>query len=86
MHSFQNFIVRLIPSHPPSLETRIWKFVVRALDLTSHRFALSYLDFEGRMQSAVFTLDIYIGLTWSLVLYLDFGTWLGPVAKFSSTH
>ena len=31
MHSFQNFIVRLIPSHPPPLETRIWKLVVRAL-------------------------------------------------------
>ena len=29
MHSFQNFIVRLIPNHP--LETRIWKLVVRAL-------------------------------------------------------
>ena len=32
MHSFQNFIVRLIPNHPPPLETRIWKLVVRALD------------------------------------------------------
>ena len=31
MHSFQNFIVRLIPNHPPPLETRIWKLVVRAL-------------------------------------------------------
>ena len=31
MHSFQNFIVKLIPNHPPPLETRIWKFVVRAL-------------------------------------------------------
>ena len=31
MHSFQNFIVWLIPNHPTSLETRIWKFVVRAL-------------------------------------------------------
>ena len=31
MHSFQHFIVRLIPSHPPPLETRIWKLVVRAL-------------------------------------------------------
>ena len=35
MHSFQNFIVRLIPNHPPPLETRIWKLVVRALMLTS---------------------------------------------------
>ena len=35
MHSFQNFIVRLIPNHPPPLETRIWKLVVRAL---IHRF------------------------------------------------
>ena len=32
MHSFQNFIVRLIPNHPPPLETRIWKLVVRALN------------------------------------------------------
>ena len=31
MRSFQNFIVRLIPNHPPPLETRIWKLVVRAL-------------------------------------------------------
>ena len=31
MHSFQNFIVRLIPNYPPPLETRIWKLVVRAL-------------------------------------------------------
>ena len=31
MHSFQNFIVRLIPNHPPPLETRIWKLVVKAL-------------------------------------------------------
>ena len=31
MHSFQNFIVRLIPNHPPPLETRIWKLVVRVL-------------------------------------------------------
>ena len=30
MHSFQNFIVRLIPNHPPPLETRIWKLVVTA--------------------------------------------------------
>ena len=40
MHSFQNFIARLIPNHPPSLETRIWKLVVRALPpvkfMTSH--------------------------------------------------
>ena len=33
MHSFQNFFVRLIPNHPPPLETRIWKLVVRALVL-----------------------------------------------------
>ena len=31
MHSFQNFIVKLIPNHPPPLETRKWKLVVRAL-------------------------------------------------------
>ena len=36
MHSFQNFIVRLIPNHPPPLETRIWKLVVRAL-FTDHK-------------------------------------------------
>ena len=35
MHSFQNFIVRLIPNHPPPLETRIWKLVVRALSVAS---------------------------------------------------
>ena len=35
MHSFQNFIVRLIPNHPPPLETRIWKLVVRALSIKS---------------------------------------------------
>ena len=34
MHSFQNFIVRLMPNHPPPLETRIWKLVVRALFVT----------------------------------------------------
>ena len=33
MHSFQNFIVKLIPNHPPPLETRIWKLVVRALSI-----------------------------------------------------
>ena len=38
MHSFQNFIVRLIPNHPPPLETRIWKLVVRALLNTYNRF------------------------------------------------
>ena len=31
MHSFQNFIVWLIPNHPLPLETRIWKLVVRTL-------------------------------------------------------
>ena len=31
MHSFENFIVRLIPNYPPPLETRIWKLVVSAL-------------------------------------------------------
>ena len=31
MHSFQNFIVRLIPNNPPPLETTIWKLVLRAL-------------------------------------------------------
>ena len=64
MHSFQNFIVRLIPSHPPPLETRIWKFVVRAPDLTSHRFppylssllATLTLKVECRVQ---FLLQIY---------------------------
>ena len=35
MHSFQNFIVRPIPNHPPPLETRIWKLVVRALYIGS---------------------------------------------------
>ena len=36
MHSFQNFIVRLIPNHPPPLETTIWKLVVRALDTSNN--------------------------------------------------
>ena len=40
MHSFQNFIVRLIPSHPPPLETRIWKLVVRALYISSQDILL----------------------------------------------
>ena len=35
MHSFQNFIVWLIPNHPLPLETRIWKLVVRALVVTN---------------------------------------------------
>ena len=44
MHSFQNFIVRLIPNHPPPLETRIWKLVVRALIMTHQMtFDLSML-------------------------------------------
>ena len=34
MHSFQNFIVRLIINHPPPLETRIWKLIVRALHVS----------------------------------------------------
>ena len=33
MHSFQNFIVRLIPNHPPPIETRIWNLVVRVLPM-----------------------------------------------------
>ena len=37
MHSFQNFIVRLILNHPPPLETRIWKLVVRALTISQIR-------------------------------------------------
>ena len=44
MHSFQNFIVRLIPNHPPPLETRIWKLVVRALSGTSStKIILNYI-------------------------------------------
>ena len=41
MHSFQNFIVRLIPKHPHPLETRIWKLVVRALTRTKYNSDLS---------------------------------------------
>ena len=50
MHSFQNFIVRLIPNHPPPLETRIWKLVVRALHetgslrITRDRFGERFAD------------------------------------------
>ena len=41
MHSFQNFIVKPIPNHPPPLETRIWKLVVRALVLICMKFTLN---------------------------------------------
>ena len=44
MHSFQNFIVRLIPNHPPPLETRIWKLVVRALVYGHGRSAIGSSD------------------------------------------
>ena len=45
MHSFQNFIVRLIPNHPPPLETRIWKLVVRALNYKQNAcFLLASID------------------------------------------
>ena len=44
MHSFQNFIVKLIPNHPPPLETRIWKLVVRALDLLSSETSSAELE------------------------------------------
>ena len=47
MHSFQNFIVQFIPNHPPPLETRIWKLVVRALNLCETRgdeFQEEWLD------------------------------------------
>ena len=40
MHSFQNFILRLIPNHPPPLETTIWKLVVRALAATQVQMRL----------------------------------------------
>ena len=43
MHSFQNFIVRLIPNHPPPLETRIWKLVVRAL-VCSHAGLVVFMN------------------------------------------
>ena len=43
MHSFQNFIVRLVPNHPPPLETRIWKLVVRALVPRESKFAVTPL-------------------------------------------
>ena len=46
MHSFQNFIVRLIPNHPPPLETRIWKLVVRAL-MVNHQLLLNKLRAFG---------------------------------------
>ena len=46
MHTFQNFIVRLIPNHPPPLETRIWKLVVRALPRIAICGNLS-MKFEG---------------------------------------
>ena len=45
MHSFQNFIVRLIPNHPPPLETRIWKLVVRALVQMSVILGLNVCDY-----------------------------------------
>ena len=42
MHSFQNFIVRLIPNHPPPLETTIWKLVVRALTTRRAMHSVKY--------------------------------------------
>ena len=54
MHSFQNFIVRLIPNHPPPLETRIWKLVVRALPYPSALpYSILYSSFMLRLSSAV---------------------------------
>ena len=49
MHSFQNFIVWLIPNHPLPLETRIWKLVVRALvvKLTMHSIVAVYANYWG---------------------------------------
>ena len=35
MHSFQNFYCSANPNHPPPLETRIWKLVVRALNMAA---------------------------------------------------
>ena len=43
MHSFQNFIVRLIPNHPPPLETTIWKLVVRALGQIANKLRSSHI-------------------------------------------
>ena len=48
MHSFQNFIVKLIPNHPPPLETRIWKLVVRALRSAAIRIAAALARFKAR--------------------------------------
>ena len=42
INSMHSFIVRLIPNHPPSLETRIWKLVVRALPLTKINICRQY--------------------------------------------
>ena len=65
MHSFQNFIVKLIPNHPPPLETRIWKLVVRAL-----------LSGEESSSSPVLpTLGFYpkiLGFFWDIGIFLGF--------------
>ena len=61
MHSFQNFIVRLIPNHPPPppLETRIWKLVVRALILTAGKPILLFKQDRG-LQLCVGSLEFQL--------------------------
>ena len=55
MHSFQNFIVRLIPNHPPPLETRIWKLVVRALTpISGTKCDQAVLQITNKKQNAIF--------------------------------
>ena len=58
MHSFQNFIVRLIPNHPPPLETTIWKLVVRAL--ISTLFGKHWAWFDNLQPRTVVILFLHI--------------------------
>ena len=63
MHSFQNFIVRLIPNHPPPLETRICKLVVRALvpvDITSSLHSSVRSDYERCLSKPRYFLSLSV--------------------------
>ena len=69
MHSFQHFIVWLIPKHPLPLETRIWKLVVRALVKSLPAFKqLAYNKLE-RITSLIFVISFPNNkATWALII------------------
>ena len=80
MHSFQNFIVWLIPNHPLPLETRIWKLVVRAL-VYMHSKSLDVLTVnETRLDISV--LDCEVGIPGYDIVRLDRNRNGGGVAIF----